>query len=269
MTEEALAVPDGIAVSVYQTRTDVVPRRLEVSFQNLTGGPLTITGVRFSAAQFVETAVWEKDSTVIPNGATVDLPVSLPAPDCDASSSRPFVEFDYLLNDGTSGTARTEADDRLDRLPSLQTEDCLVDAVADVADLSLVTPPRVGARADRPVVELDVTVRPSGASGTLTLVALSSTTLLSPADPATGQALTSQPLDVTIAAGDKPSVVTLLLTPGRCDPHAIAEDKRGTVMPFDVVVDGPIVDSTAGRVAVPSSDEVRGALYAFVTAACG
>ena len=61
-----------------------------------------------------------------------------------------------------------------------------------------------------------------------------------------------------------PSVVVLQLTPGRCDPHAIAEDKRGTIMPIDVVVDG-----TAGRIYVPAADAVRGALYTFVTESCG
>jgi hypothetical protein len=57
--------------------------------------------------------------------------------------------------------------------------------------------------------------------------------------------------------------VTILLTAGRCDPHAIQEDKRGTIMPIEVIVDG-----TPGRAYIASADAVRGAIYDVVTQAC-
>lgn len=257
------AVPEGITVSVYQTRTDVGPRRLEVSIGNQTGGPLGITGVRFESEQFVETAVWAKESTRIPAGATVDLPVLLTEANCSAENPEPVVEFDYVLDDGSTGTARTIAIDRLDRLPALMVEDCMAQAVADVAVLTIASAPRASTIAGNPVVELDLAVDPTGGQGTLELETLHSTTLFMPADPVTGEPTTSQPLSVTITGTDEPSIVTLVLTPGRCDPHAVAEDKLGTVMPIDVVASG-----VAGRISVPSADAVRGALYTFVTDAC-
>ena len=66
-------------------------------------------------------------------------------------------------------------------------------------------------------------------------------------------------------ASDAPSVITLLVTPNRCDPHAIAEDKRGTVFPISVILD----DGTTGRQYVASADVVRAALYDVIGMACG
>ena len=53
--------------------------------------------------------------------------------------------------------------------------------------------------------------------------------------------------------------------PGRCDPHAVAEDKRGTFLPVHVVIDGeelPVV-----HLAAPEA--LRGRLYDHIAAACG
>ncbi|MBX3099206.1 MAG: hypothetical protein KF761_06455 [Salinibacterium sp.] len=257
------APPEGVSVAVYQTRTDVGPRRLELSIQNGSTEPLHVTGARLFSAQFTETAVWMKASTTIPAGATIDLPVLLPAPDCTAADPQPIVEFDYTREDGSTGTARTVADDRLDRLPALRAEDCLAKAVSDIVDLSITAPPRAGLINGVPVIEVELAAVPTGATGSVELSTLSSTTLFMAPDPLTGMATNEQPIGVTIAGTDDPSVVTLFLVPGRCDPHAIQEDKRGTIMPIDVKV-----GDLEGRIYVPSADAVRGALYQFVTNAC-
>ena len=255
--------PEGVSVSVYQTRTDVGPRRLELSIENGTSGPLLITGARLDSDQFVEIAVWQKESTTIPAGATVDLPVLLPAPACSAESALPVVEFDYVLEDGTVGTARTVADDRLDRLPALEAEDCLAKAVSDIVALTITAPPRSGSIGGVAVIELELAAEPTGAAGSVELGTLSSTTLFMVPDPTTGMPTNDQPIGVTIRGTDEPSIITLTIVPGRCDPHAIQEDKRGTIMPIDVRV-GDLV----GRLFVPAADAVRGALYQFVTDAC-
>ena len=255
--------PEGVSVAVYQTRTDVGPRRLQLSIQNGTGSTFLITGARFASDQFIETAVWRKESTTIPAGATVDLPVLLPAPKCTSESSQPIVEFDYVLEDGTVGTARTVADDRLDRLPALRAEDCLAQAVSDVVGLTITSLPRAASIDGVPVIELDLAAEPTGVEGSVELGTLSSTTLLMVADPNSGMPTNEQPIGVTIRGTDEPSVVTLTLVTGRCDPHAIQEDKRGTIMPIDVRV-----GDLAGRIFVPAADAVRGALYQFVTDAC-
>jgi len=68
---------------------------------------------------------------------------------------------------------------------------------------------------------------------------------------------------LTVDGRSQTSAVTLTLVPARCDPHAVAEDKRGTVFPLRVSVDG-----TSGTVYVAADAEVKAALYDFVRAAC-
>ena len=47
------------------------------------------------------------------------------------------------------------------------------------------------------------------------------------------------PIAAQVREGDtEPIEVDLPLVPLRCDPHAVQEDKRGTVFTLDVEVDG-------------------------------
>lgn len=257
-------VPEGLLVEMYQTRTDTGPRRLEIAITNTTGGPVVIERVVFDSTQFEGTAQWEKDSTRIVDGATVDLPVLLPPPDCDASDLVHLVEFDYVLADGTSGTAVATPVDRLDRLPAIRLEDCMAKSVADIAVLTADTLPYPVMAGGIPAVGVDIRVEPTGADGEVTFLEAGSTTLLMMADPATSTLENSLPLDVTVRGTDEPSVITLTVAAGRCDPHAIQEDKRGTIFPIEVITpDG------AGRIHVAVADAVRSALYDVVIAACG
>jgi hypothetical protein len=257
------SIPDGLAVEMYQTRTDTGPRKLEIAITNTTGGPVVIDRLVFDSTQFDGPAQWEKDSTRVVAGATVDLPVQLPPPDCDTDEIVHTVEFDYVLADGTEGTAIAHPVDRLDRMPSLRLEDCLTESVADIAILTADTLPYPidvgGIRA----VGVDIAVEPTGADGSVTFVASGSTTLLMMADPAKGTLENLLPLDVVVRGTDEPSVITLTVAPGRCDPHAIQEDKRGTIFPIDVITaDGE------GRIFVTTGGPVRSALYDLVIANC-
>ena len=64
---------------------------------------------------------------------------------------------------------------------------------------------------------------------------------------------------------DRPAEVTLAFEPARCDPHAVAEDKRGTFLGVHARVDG--VEQEV--VHLPPGDALRGAVHDFVAAACG
>lgn len=256
-------IPDGLSVEMYQTRTDTGPRRIEIAITNGTDAPVVIDRLVFDSTQFDGTTDWKKDSTRIVAGATVDLPVLLPPPDCDADEIVHTVEFDYVLADGTSGTATVNPVDRLDRMPSLRLEDCITESVAEIAILTADTLPYPVDVGGIPAVGVDITVEPTGADGSVTFVASSSTTLLMMANPATATLENLLPLEVVVHGTDEPSVITLTVAPGRCDPHAIQEDKRGTIFPIEVITaDGE------GRIYVTTAGPVRSALYDVVIANC-
>ena len=256
---------DDIAVEIYQTRPDQGDRRLEISVTNTSDEPMTITRVEFASTQFAEPTAWQKDSTRVGAQLTVDLPVQLPAADCGDGAITATVTIDYAIGDGPTQTVEVSPVDRNLRMEALKVEDCLGVQLADHVEVAIATLPRVVTKHGRTVAELDVRLSPTGAHGSVSIDAALSTVLLSVADPGSGQNAASFPLGVTVDARSEPRTVTLELVPARCDPHAVAEDKRGTIMPFSIT----LADGTSGTVFIPASPEVKAALLDFVGVACG
>lgn len=255
--------PDGLEVRVYQTRTDLAERKLEVSVVNGTGADLTVTRLVFAAPQFTEPMRWPKESTVIRAGVTADLPVQLAAPDCDATAAAATVELDYRLADGREGTAIAVPGDVNSRLEAIRNEDCITQAAAEVAMLEAVTPPRHEALGDRLVARYDLTVTPTGAAGSILVTGVVGNVLVGLVDER-GEPIGELPLDLVIDGRDAPSVITLTFVPGRCDEHAILEDKRGTLVGVRMNAD----DGTAGIIYVTPAEPVKQAIYDFVRASC-
>src|SRR5690606_38181175 len=72
------------------------------------------------------------------------------------------------------------------------------------------------------------------------------------------------PLSVDVVEGGvEPVVVALPLVPFRCDPHAVLEDKRGTI--FSVAVEA---GGDAGDIEVFVGDEMRGDILSWVAEWC-
>jgi hypothetical protein len=63
--------------------------------------------------------------------------------------------------------------------------------------------------------------------------------------------------------GEPGTVLALRVRPARCDPHAVAEDKVGTLLPLTVAV-----GSREGVLKVAADGQLRAQLYDFVTQAC-
>jgi len=260
----APSLPDGVSLSVYQSRTDLGPRRLQVSVTNGTAEPLTITRLVFDADQFVAPAEWAKDSTTIAAGATADLPVLLGAPACALGDPRVRVELDYRLGDRAERTGRGIPDDPAGRLPEIHEEDCFAASVIEHTAIEASTLPREILVEGRLLAELDLTITPTGSDGSVVVDGVLDTVLLELVDPARGMAVDELPVDTTIDPATEPFTVTLLLAPARCDAHAIAEDKRGTIFPVRATS-----EAGAGILFVSSTDEVRAGLYNFVRRSCG
>ena len=60
-----------------------------------------------------------------------------------------------------------------------------------------------------------------------------------------------------------PGQPTSLPAPARCDLHAVAEDKVGTLLPLRVSGRGQ-----EGLLKIPAGTALRGQIYDFITAAC-
>ncbi|WP_157078970.1 hypothetical protein [Herbiconiux solani] len=260
-------VVDGLGLAILQNRPDYAKRVLQLAVTNQGTAPITVTAARFSSPQFAGEASWSKP-TEVPAGLTRQLPVALPEAVCPAPSS--------LAGDATLAVTVTDASgasrevvaapaDPFAVLPRIAGEDCLDEAVAAVASLRLDDTLEVTGAGRDAVARLRLVVDPSAGSGSLRVSGARSTILLQP--PGGG----NWPLETAVDGGGATQVLTLDVVPARCDPHAIAEDKRGTFLPVQVELgDGATgMTGTTGTVSVPSSDALRLALYDFIAQTCG
>lgn len=246
-----------VTVMVYQPRTDIVHGRLAIQVRNGAGEPLEVVGASLDSPDFVAATAWSDDSTTVHAGRALDLRAPLPEVRCDADT-RPVATIEYRL-DGVTGVAELDVEDPYDLLPRLHSEACLTEEVAEVA---LLTPLEVIQPDGVAPAILVIGVEPTGAPGVVTLESVSGTTLLKPT--LDGQASDLVPLGIDIDANG-PHEVRIPFVPNRCDPHALMEDKVGTIIPLYVTT----ATRTETRLMLPVTDEQRAGFYAFFAAYCG
>jgi hypothetical protein len=255
-------LPDGVEATVFQNRSDYSTRTLVIGIINRSDVAITLTDATYSSPAFVESMRWERGTTLRPGGQ-VDLRVPLAAVDCTMFDSTGTVTLGYVDANGAAGTASLDAVDIRERIPEIVAEDCIGESTATVAAVTVApglewTP---GAAAPA-TVRIDV--QPVDATaGPLTLERVHQTVLLALVDD-TGVRVESLPIDLTVRGGDAATSIRLGFEPSRCDPHAVAEDKRGTFFPLDVMVN----DGAQGTIYLAADDDTRAQIYEYIADFC-
>ncbi len=254
------ALPDGISVSVRQTRFDGPVRQVQLVVANASGQPFEVTSAELRSTRFEGTVSFDRPQTV-PDRSFRDLPVKLPGATCAEGAPTDEIALDFVTADGRSGSAVLPIDD-VAILDAIATEDCVIAAVADVVTIA---PPDTaewmpGAHAP---VTLTFTALPTGSAGRVTVLSVGATTLFAHVDER-GERIVATPVDLTFDADSPATGIPIRLEPSRCDPHAIAEDKRGTLLPFAIEV-----GSATGTIEIAVDAAVRASLYDYVADWCG
>lgn len=241
---------------VDQFRDDYASGTIVLQLDDRAVGPITVVRAELADSRFEPGTVWTGSIDLSP-----DQPISFPAvispPRCGATSADgPTVAV--TLADGR--VMRVSATDPHAVLPRLVTEKCFAVSVARLADLRLSDDLTSGTSPQTAVFELIVAppAQPthSPGSGGLSLASVGGTTLLEqdPSQP--------WPRDLKLVPGEP--AIPIAVRPARCDPHAVAEDKVGTLIPLTLNTGGQ-----TGVVKIPASDRLKTAIYAFVARACG
>ncbi len=249
-----------ITVEVNQSRDQYGKMAILIQLTNTTDTPLTVTGARVDSSLFDGGISWQpsKDGLELPPHQPKSIPADLPAAACGTSEDA-SAKIQAKLNYSEPGKEPLEetadASDPFGVLARNAGELCIAAEAAAVATMVLDPGLEIAADGSTAVVRLIVT--PVGATQSLTIESIDGTTLLAetPTDP--------WPRNVTIAPGDAVRALSLRIRPARCDPHAVAEDKVGTLLPLRVKV-----GERQGLVKIAASPELRGRIYDFVTAAC-
>ena len=298
--DPAPTLPAGVTVELTQLRADVAPRQAQVRVTNESAVTIAVGEVRVEDPRFDGPAVRVSGGRVstIPGGGSVDIRVQLPPVDCTASDDGEAEIVLELTHDDGSIEATASARDPLGFLAPLHARECLLERVTDAAALAF-TGFRPAAPGEPAALQLTITPRGTGGAdatdgggGTDATDAADATDGADATDATDGRAAARlvrivgvertnligfaalpaedevYPVDVSVdtAAGAPapPVAVELPIVPSRCDPHAVQEDKRGTIFPVRVEADGE-----RGEVELFAGEELRGRILSWVAGWCG
>lgn len=253
------APPDlhAIAAEIRQDRASWGPRVVQVHVTYAGDGPLEVTGAALTTAGVAGTSASGPVTKLVPPGGYRDVDVPLGPPVCDGPTVG-VAHVDLTVLDGSTptrvGVTPTDPNGHLARIHD---EDCAAAAFAAGADVRFTGFDLV--RRDGGVVgEITLAVDPVPGGPQVAVTRVDQTILLQPAGGATSW---SPPeLDPVTAS----ATVTLEVRPGRCDPHAVAEDKRGTFFGLRTSVDGAA--QPVFYLQLP--EDLRGTAHDFIGVAC-
>ena len=279
-TDTAPAGP--VTAEISQFRDNYSKHIIEIQLTNTTDARLTVLSATLTSPLFAAAIEWPAPTGGIelPPGQAKSLPAPLPDPACGTpaqaqtgpatdsggDAGKAVVSLRMARPEGSPAAqagATAPVADPFGVLARNNSELCLARAAAAVATIVLAPELDVAADGRTAVVHLLMTPRaasgPAAAgAGEMVIEGVDETTLLAEA------AQRPWPHSVTLRAGEQPSEVLLGIRPARCDPHAVAEDKVGTLLPLRV--------SAAGRqgvLKIHAGDQLRARIYDFVTTSCG
>lgn len=249
-------MPRGLTAWFDQGRAFRQGRQVRIRLVNDADSTITVTRATVSSDRFDE-VVWSGEETFMNE---VDLEMDLPMARCGTRTSAD-VELTYSVDGGPLTTSATVAEDRYGQVALLLDRDCAEYTLDDAATLTTGRPRIVG-KGLAAEYRLPVRLTPTGRRDDVSFAGFDDTVLFSSiGEAATG---TYRPAPLTTAAG--PVDVVLRVAPARCDPHALAEDKIGTL--FGVEVRAPGLPGNASFY-LPLSDPARALLRRSFSVHCG
>lgn len=252
------ALPEGFSAELRQGRFDVEARQLVVHVDNGSDSAATVDRVAVSAPVFAEPLVYD-GAVELSAGEAVDVRIDLPTPDCGTGDEPVAVDLRGTV-DGVAFAGAVTPTDPFGSLDRIGDTDCLTASVDAVAAIALPDRLRTTGSGTSERAWIDVLLTPmSSGDASFVIDVVHSTTLLSAEDGP------DWPLALEVVAGGDPITVPLAVRPARCDAHAIADDKRGTILPFEITTS----DGYSGRIDRSSDDPLQADLYAYVRERCG
>lgn len=249
---------ETVQLEILQLRGDVAGGFVELRVTNDGANELVIERATYVSSAW-SSPMERIDEARIPPGARRNLRLQLPEPTCDGSAIEHRASLE--LADGT--VLEGEPGDPHGQLDGLDDAVCDLRAFErEVAGLRWL-PADIPADGSRAAV-LRLEVAPVAGAGEQlgTVDEIGATVLLAPADAA-GDRIEALPVALEVVAGAPPTVVEVPLVPGRCDLHAVAEDKQGTIFRIGATAgDAPL------QLVLPAPDDQRGALLGWVVARC-
>jgi hypothetical protein len=253
---ETTPLPEGVVMHIDQSRVERKGREVFLRVENNTRRTITVEAFRLTSPRFDDVS-WTGSEDI---GATyeTDLEFDLPRGRCGTDIDAE-VTLTYRIGDGELRTSTGTADDTYGSAALFADRDCAETTLTRAADMSVGAPEVTGVGRDS-VLRLPVTMTPTGATDDVSFTGFGSTPLFRQhEDSPVG-------VDVPLGPDDPPAELVMSVVPARCDPHALAEDKVGTL--FGVGVDAPGLEEDT-TFFLPLTKVQRSAFLAFFRSNCG
>jgi len=249
--------PSAYQVFIDQNRLQRRTRTVFVRFVNDGEQTMTLRHAEISSERF-GAVTWDEEDKTFNNEA--DLEFEMPPGRCGQGSDA-TVEVTYRLDGESRDRVSTvTAKDRYGEIGFFLDRDCAERTLLEAADLE-VGEPRVVGDGKSSRFHLPVTMAPTGARDDVHFLGFSSTVLFRSIGP------WAQPtVDVPLGPDDPVAKVRLTIVPGRCDGHALADDKVGRLFDVRIRADGLPEPSSFY---LPLTDQQRVAMFDFFRAYCG
>lgn len=283
-SSSAISGLPAISAQINQFRDNYARQIIEIQLTNNTPEPVTVLNASLHTGLFSAAITWNPDAGGIelPPRQTKSLPAQLPEATCTGAgdpmgdptnvpSDKPTLRI--TTQPAVPGQATLEPADPHGVLTRNNTERCVSKAAEAIAEFRPVPELDAAEKGGTAVVRIRILPKPlpregSGSTqgggepprepGVLTIEKIDGTPLIAeePSQP--------WPRDVEVLEGGPDSELRLVIRPARCDPHAVAEDKVGTLFPLRITVAGQ-----KGVFKVDAGAELRGRIHDFVTSTCG
>jgi hypothetical protein len=249
------AWPDGLTAYVDQTRLQRNTGDAFVRLVNDTGTPIEVSRLEVGSDRF--RAAWRGFEPVDPE---MDFDFDMPHGRCGEGGDADLTITWRNTDEEEWRTSTGTAEDRYANIDRLLDRDCAERTLTEAAEVT-VGEPRVEGEGKQSVFVLPVTFAPTEKAPEVTFDGWEGTVLFQLASEApTWPRATPRPM-----TGES-TTLDLRVLPARCDPHALADDKVGSL--FRVHVGGPRVPEQAAYF-LPLSKQQKAALYDFLPGHCG
>jgi hypothetical protein len=275
----------AISAQINQFRDNYAKQIIEIQLTNNTPQPVTVLDASLHSDLFSAAITWGPAGSGIelPPRQTKSLPAQLPAATCTGTGEptgdptkapADKLALRITTRPAVPGHETLEPTDPHGVLARNNAELCVTRAAEAIAEFQPVPELDPAEKGGTAVVRIRILPRtsprsnspgnsqgagePASEPGILTIDKIDGTPLIAeePSQP--------WPRDVEVREGGPASELRLVIRPARCDPHAVAEDKVGTLFPLRVTVAGQ-----QGVLKIDAGAELRGRIQDFVTSTCG
>ncbi|WP_332644669.1 hypothetical protein [Aeromicrobium sp.] len=251
---QVVPMPDGVTLLSDQSRLHRKDREIYIRIQNKSDKPIHIEAFTLMSERITDVK-WTGDEEV-PAGTEADLEYDMPSAKCGTGFT-PTVRLTYRMGNGKRVESDARADDRYGSISHAMDRDCAESTLNEAAKLEVGDPSIVGDGRES-VFHLPVTMTPTGKRADVRFGGFGSTVLFNQAE--------GSPADVDVPLTGSPIKIEMLVTPARCDGHALADDKVGRL--FDVKVLGDDVGKNASFY-LPLNTPQRVKFFDFYRSHCG